>query len=232
MMEFCKLSSQESLDNEPFNVLCTLEEPFTIAANISGPDKLARWLIRKPEAAHRLLRLASDFLIGIAKYWRDTFSVDGVLILLCEPTSSNQMISSKQFEQFALPYIKEVHEEILAMGHKYIYEHICGEQNANLPYWAQVSYGDPGIISIGHEIDLETAAKYFPNDIILGNLNPTVIQTGTLEEVYEASKKVIEKGKNLPGGFIFSPGCETPPMANPDCIMAMTRAVDEFGWYQ
>jgi len=66
---------------------------------------------------------------------------------------------------------------------------------------------------------------------MIGNLEPAIIQTKTPDEVYEASRKVIEKGKKLPTGFIFSPGCEMPPKAPPENIMAMTRAVNDFGWY-
>jgi len=121
---------------------------------------------------------------------------------------------------------------VLSMGYKTIYMHICGEHNANLPYWAQIPFGDPGIVSIGHEIELEKAGEYFPSHIILGNLEPTVIQTGTAEEVYEGVRKVVEKGKNLSGGFIFSPGCELPPMAPVENIRAMTKAVNDFGRYK
>ena len=109
--------------------------------------------------------------------------------------------------------------------------HICGEHNENLPYWAQIPMGDPGIVSFGHEVDLEKAAEYFPNDIIYGNLEPAIIQSGTPEQVYEAAKVVIEKGKKAPGGFILAPGCEMPPRAAPENVMAMTRAVNDFGWY-
>lgn len=230
-MQFYKLASRERLDNQPFNVTFIAGSAFKMAANISGPEKLARWLIKEPDVAHRLLRLATDHIIEQAQYWKDTFGIDGVLPRGGEPTSANDFISPKHFEQFALPYLKEVNEKILAMGYKHIYQHICGEHNMNLTYWARIPFGDPGIISVGHEIELETAARSFPNDIIVGNLEPAIIQNGTPDEVYEATKKVVEQGKKCPGGFAFSPGCETPPRANPECIMAMTRAINDFGWY-
>ena len=66
----------------------------------------------------------------------------------------------------------------------------------------------------------------------MGNLNTTTIQEGSPEEVYEASKLVINNGKKLNNGFIFSPGCELPPMASIENVMAMTRAVNDFGWYE
>ena len=52
------------------------------------------------------------------------------------------------------------------------------------------------------------------------------------EEVYEAARKNIEEGKRLPGGYIFSPGCQLPPKADPGNVMAMTKAVNDFGWYE
>ena len=230
-MEFCKLSASEKLDNEPFNVTFPFDGPFTMAAEICGPEKLARWLIKKPEAAHYLLRLATDFLIEFAQYWVDTFGTENLLAFNAEPTTSNQIISPRMFKEFALPYLKELHEKMLTMGYKTIFCHICGEQNLNLPYWAEVPMGNPGIISIGYEIELETAAEYFPNDIIYGNLDPSILMVETPEGVYEATKRVVEKGKKLPTGFIFGPGCEMPPRTSPDNIRAMCQAVNDFGWY-
>ena len=149
-----------------------------------------------------------------------------------EASTANTMISAKHFEAFAYPYLKEIGKKVLAMGYKHIYSHICGEQNANLPYWQHVNFGDPGIISIGHEVELETAGKYFPQHIILGNLEPAIIQTRTPDEVYEAAKKNIEDGMTkCPGGYIFSPGCEMPPKSPVENVMAMTRAVNDVGWY-
>jgi uroporphyrinogen decarboxylase len=230
-MEFCKLSSQEWLDNEPFNVMSWMGGPFTNAAQIPGIEKFSKWTIKKPEASHRLMRMSVDYHLELAKYWKDTFGIEGVLPFYGEPSAANQIISPKQFEQFALPYIKEINEALLAMGYKHILVHICGEQNLNLPYWAQIPMGDPGIVSIGHEVELETAAKYFPNDIIFGNLEPAIIQTKTPEEVYEAARKNIEDGKRLTQGYIFSPGCELPPKSPVENIVAMTQAVNDFGWY-
>jgi len=230
-MEFYKLSSQESLDNKPWNVAACLEGAFTTAGNICGPEKLAKWMLKKPDAVRHMLRLSTDYMVELAQYYKDTFGTGGVLPMDWEPTSANEIISAKQFEEFAMPYIKEVHEKVLAMGFKTMFMHICGEHNSNLPFWAKIPMGDPGIVSIGHEIELATIARYFPNDVIMGNLEPAIIQAGTPQEVYQATKVVVEKGKQCSGGYIFTPGCELPPMASLDNIRAMNNAVNDAGWY-
>jgi uroporphyrinogen-III decarboxylase len=78
---------------------------------------------------------------------------------------------------------------------------------------------------------LQKAAETFPHDIIMGNLEPAIIQTRTAEEVYEAAKANILDGITIKGGYIFSPGCALPPKAPPENIMAITRAVNDVGWY-
>ncbi|MFC1919920.1 uroporphyrinogen decarboxylase family protein [Chloroflexota bacterium] len=213
-------------------ILFQLPGPWDVASSMCGLDQMCRWAMKKPELSHRLLRLATDFLVQVAQYWIDTFGPERVLPLGGHPQTSNDIVSPKIFEAFCLPYIKELHEKVLAIGIKHILCHICGEQNLNLPYWEQIPFGDPGIVSFGHEVDLETAGKYFPNDIIAGNVEPAIIQTGTPEQVYELTKTCIKKGRKHPGGFMLAPGCEMPPKAPSYNVWTMMKAISDLGWYE
>lgn len=229
--KFAKLARQERLDNEPFNSIISGGGSFSTCANIAGIERFLKWLIKKPDLAHYLLRFVTDWKLERLPQQSESVGFDGVLPMGGEPTTSNQLISPKQFEEFAYPYIKEIQEKVMALGYRTSYVHICGEQNLNLPYWAKIPFGDPGIISVGHEVRLETAAQYFPNDIILGNLESAIVQTGTPEEVYAATKEVVEEGKMIPGGYIFSTGCDLPPKAPVTNVRMMTKAVNDVGWY-
>ena len=228
MVEVGKLVEKSGAKFVNFSV----KGPFDCAAQICGVEQFCRWMMKRPELAHRLLRVAVDYSMEFVRYWVDTFGLEhSNLAFTGAPTTANQIISPKHFEEFALPYIKEVHEKMIAMGIKHILCHICGEQNLNLPYWAQIPMGDPGIVSFGHEVDLEDASKYFPNDVLCGNVEPAVIQMGTPEEVYELSRICIEKGRKHPGGFMLAPGCELPPLAPRNNVWMMMKAINDFGWY-
>jgi len=205
--------------------------PWEVACSICSMERLGRWAIKKPELTHRLLRLTTDFMGQITQYWVDTFGPERLLFFTAHPQTSNQLISPKIFDEFCLPYIQEHHEKILATGCKHIICHVCGEQNLNLSSWAKIPMGDPGIVSFGHEVDLEIASKHFPHDVIMGNIEPAVIQTGTPEQVYELARICIEKGRKHLGGFMLAPGCEMPPKAPPYNVWTMMKAVSDFGWY-
>jgi uroporphyrinogen decarboxylase len=92
--------------------------------------------------------------------------------------------------------------------------------------------GDPGIISIGKEINITTAISYFgKTTIIAGNIEPTLLQTGTPRQVYECCRQAIENGKQAPRGYVLMPGCEVPINTPPYNLYTMKKAVDDFGRY-
>jgi uroporphyrinogen decarboxylase len=209
-----------------------LAGPMEAAGAVIGVEKTCKLMIKKPELVHKAFRVFTDFRIAQAKLWRDRFGAERLVPLMGGPTSSNQIVSPRHFETFILPYVRELHAKLRDMGYRHLFFHPCGEQNANMPFWSQVDMGDPGIVSVGHEVSLDTVAKYFPRDIVFGNLEPAKVQTETPEQVYEASKELILKGKTIPGGYIFSVGCELPPMAPSYNVWMMTKAVNDLGWYE
>lgn len=201
----------------------------TLAGNLSSIESLCRWMIKRPELVHHLAQLAGEHVVQVAEYWVNTFGPERIIFYSAAPTESNQMISPKQVEEFFIPYQKKTNEKLLAMGIKHLFVHICGDHNLNLPLWSQIPMGDPGIVSFGHEVDIETAARYFPNDIIVGNVNPTTLHLGTAEEVYELSRVCIEKGKRAPGGFMLAAGCTISPFTPNNNFGAMHKALEDFG---
>jgi uroporphyrinogen decarboxylase len=63
----------------------------------------------------------------------------------------------------------------------------------------------------------------------MGNISSTIIQSGSAEDVYEATVRVIEQGKKCPGGFMLAPNCDLPPRAPVENVWAMMRAATDFG---
>ncbi len=208
-----------------------IEAPFVGAGNLCSVTRLCRWILKKPEIAHKLLQVVTDFKIELVRYLAERFGTEKMIPWVGDATASNVIISPQMFAEFAMPYTKRLHENILSLGYRHIIAHICGDQNRNYPYWAQIPMGDPGIISVSQEVDLETAMEYFPNDIIMGNITPSIIQAGTAEQVYEEAKKCLEKGRRAASGYMLAPGCELPAKAPPYNVWTIMRCIDDHGRY-
>jgi uroporphyrinogen decarboxylase len=52
------------------------------------------------------------------------------------------------------------------------------------------------------------------------------------EQIYELSRAAIAKGKRAPGGFVLAPGCDIPVMTPSGNLHAMTKAINDYGWYE
>jgi uroporphyrinogen decarboxylase len=228
VMRFAQLQAEHG-----FPVFFPSRSPFTMAADISGVAQFCRWLLKKPELCQRLIEIALEHITNVLRYWVETFGSERVFAWLIVITESNQVVSPRQVEKLAIPALVEYCKRIRAMGITRLGFHICGDQNLNLPILSELSpWKHPSVLSFGHEVDLEVAAKFFPQDIIFGNIEPAVIQTGSPEDVYRLSRLAIEKGRKAPGGFVLGPGCGLPVFAPPVNIYAMTKAIHDFGWYE
>lgn len=201
--------------------------PFTFCANLCGVDKFLEWAASEPQAVHHAMRLMTDHLKQVADLFISTFGAERVLPRVASPTDG--LISPRMYEKLVLPYRLELHRHVLDQGVRHIYDHICGNQNHLLPKLAQLPWGDPGMLSFGHEVDLLEAAAIFPDEIICGNVDPAVIVRGSAEEVYAACRATIERGKQIASGYIFMGGCDIPAGVPPYHIYLMSKATKEFG---
>jgi len=223
-LDFARRCQKNGLPVFPF-----ITSPIEGARSLCGPELLMRWMIKEPDLAHRLLRLATDYSVAVVRLFAATFPPAEMLTYLAAPTASNQMLSPRFFETFVLPYQKKLHEKILQTGIRHIYCHICGEQNKNLPLWREIPMGNPGIVSFGHEVAIETAVNFFGSDcIIAGNIEPAVIHLGQPEEVYRLSMTALARGSQAPRGYILMPGCGIPPNVPTENLLMLKKAAVDF----
>ena len=227
-MEFSRLQ-----ENVATPITVVLGGPFTIAGNVCSVEKVCRWTLKKPELVHRILQKAADHIVEVVTYWAETFGSEQIFPQIWEPSASNDILSPKQFERFVFPRLLESSKKILDLGIKHILYHICGEQNKNLPLWAQVPMGNPGICSFGREVDIRAAIDHVgKSSIIAGNISPSALQSGSPSEIYALCKDALIKGLKSPRGFMLMPGCEVPPNSPPHNVYVMRKAVNDFGWYE
>jgi len=231
MLEFSRLQ-----DRERRMLTVQLGSVFTSAANMVELGTFLRWMIKRPDLAHHLLRLMTDFYVEVARRWTELFPGRMITGFDGGPTEANHLISPKQFREFALPYAREVHEKALAFGVTRFHTHACGEQNANLPSYREIQFGQPdgppGMMSFGHEVRLRDAIEILGDRVIIaGNVEPTLLQTAQPETVWEATRDAVLEGKEAPLGYVLVTGCSVPTSAAPYNLFTMVKAAKQFGQY-
>lgn len=206
--------------------------PTSMSAAIVGDSTLMRWMIRQPETVHKLQRKVTNFLLRAAQITIDTYGAENCSAFCALPMDSNLLMSSKAFEQFAKPYIKEILGYYVQKGVKSFMIHLCGNHTGNLAHWKDMPLPPRTIFSIGHEMDLAATGRFIGKDHVLaGNISTTLLQAGSPDEVFADTVRCLKDGMEHPGGFILMPACELPPNTPLPNMEAMAQAVFEHGYF-
>lgn len=207
--------------------------PLGVASDIADIQLLMRWMYQKPELVHRLLRIATDYLLEVANWFIKEFGAENCSAFSTYPNECHALLSPEMFAKFSLPYVKEIHNKLINKGVKRWTIHLCGNHTNNLTYWInEIKLAPRSLISIGGEMDIKHVAETFGKEhIVGGNLDTTLLQIGSPKEVYIEAKRIINKMKYNPGGFVLMPACALPPLTPSANLQALIKAVNDFGKY-
>ncbi len=238
------LASLEVVDTEPIQIhlqvvdrLSQLAEgissvsvsvggPLTIAAYLRDTTQLMKDFIKKPDQAKALLEL----VLQAQKDCVDAFAPYGVSFSLGDPIASPAIISPKQFEKFAKPYLAELADYIYEQTASKPSLHICGKTEA---IWEQIKELNLSSFSVDNEVDLAEANRFFGDKMALtGNIPPVdVIYGGDQASIEAAVKESIDKAYDTPMGYTIAPGCNLPiatPLEHVEYFMEAARHYSQY----
>lgn len=198
--------------------------PFTTAASLRGTENFLRDLHRCPEDAHRLLQLATE---NTFRYMDAVFDL-GMTCSIGEPTASGTLLSQKQFQIFAKPYLKMFVDYIIKRVGAGPMLHICGNSSR---IWSDMADTGATTLSLDNEIDLEEAKHAVGDRVcLLGNVKPVdTLMKGTPEDVRNEVRECLRKTYDNPKGYILSSGCGLALATPPENVHAFVEAARTFG---
>jgi uroporphyrinogen decarboxylase len=194
--------------------------PFTKAANLRGVEQLMRDTYKNREFVKRVVDFAKELILTFYEPLIKDAGMEAVSI--ADPTASGDLISKRQFVEFALPALKELVKEIDRMGAR-TFLHICGNTSDKLQ---EIAESKAGCFSLDHKVDIAMAKRELQGRIcIAGNVNPVaVLAEGTPQEVRKAAEECIASAAEG-GGYVLCPGCDIPPSVPLENIRAFVGAV-------
>lgn len=183
----------------------SLGAPFTVAAHILSPEQMLKSMIKHKEEVHQLIEQCLHLQMEVVDHFSQ---IESIIFHVADPMASSNLISPKFYQEFALPYCKQLVDKIHSYG-KEVTLHICGDTIKILP--AMLETG-ADIFSLDQAVNLEEASHILGNRAaILGNIDAVnILQEGTAEEIERAVKAILDQAGNHPGGFILGPGCDIP----------------------
>jgi hypothetical protein len=206
--------------------LC-MEAPFDTFSMSRGLVDFCYDLMDHPGPLARAALLLSDGYVQVGDYFTKATGVRRVLVF-CHRTS-NDFISPKHFEQYALPPLKKIVSGLVERGIT-PFLHLDGNWDGNLEYLHELPKASV-VLQFDGRTDIFRAKETIGEHCcIFGDVPASMLAFGGKEEVSDYCKKLIDEiGRN--GGFILAAGCEVAPNARPENVKAMIDAVKKFGYY-
>jgi uroporphyrinogen decarboxylase len=200
--------------------------PLTLSGILRKTDALMIDLIKNTKFIHDLNKLSVE---ASKAYALAKIESGADIIVAGDPTASTTMISPKMFEQFELPYLKDLFTSVSKAG-AIPSLHICGQTTPILEKMVETG---AKILELDYQVELKEAKRRVGSKVcIQGNVNPTgVLLRGSVADVLTESRKCI-KDAAAGGGYILSTGCEVPYETKIENVKALVKAAKEFGRYK
>jgi uroporphyrinogen decarboxylase len=212
---------KEEVGNE-FAIFANINGPFQAAAQLLGMLEAAKSMRRSPDILLELLDLTTRTVINFMKA---EIKAGADAIILGDPMSSTSVISPEEFARFSLPYIQQV---VRVAGSVPIILHICGDTTRIIDKMVETG---ARYLELDSGVDLARVRMRYGNTIgLIGNVNPTLLLTGTAQEVEESCRKAIA-GAGLSGAYILGTGCELPKDTPHENLDRMVISADKYGRY-
>jgi uroporphyrinogen-III decarboxylase len=174
-------------------------------------------LYRCPEKVIAAMNAAMPDAIKSAL--RGARSIGVPRVFLAGERGSGNMTSPKHFEQFYLPWLKQLVDALVGEGITPLL-HFDGDWTRYLAYLKELPQGKC-ILDLDSTTDIFKAKDLLGDHMcIMGDVPATLLSLGTPEEVETYCRKLIDHvGKD--GGFILSSGCTVPYNAKIENLKAM-----------
>ncbi len=203
----------------------TSDGPFGVAGDLMGQTELFTAVVDRPDFVRELLRIITDKMIAYLDFcWkeeglpapRDFAWTDDLAVSL----------SSETFRSVVLPHDLRLRSQFDG----YVSLHMCGATNHLLEIFADDLKVNE-LQGFGYQVSLDRVASVMGGRVVLiGNVNPMLIHSGTREDVIAATRRVIERLAPLKG-LIIQDGNNLPPGTPIENINAMMEAAERYGRY-
>lgn len=188
------------------NLLKNIDMDTLIVGNLTGPVSLASSLVntsnyykdlrRNPKEAHELMNFITENLICFGK---EQIKSGADIIAISDPSGTGEILGPKLFNEFALPYINRIVDELNPLCNNGVIVHICGRLK---PIYKELNNLRSNILSFDSIVSIKEVKESINNKIFMGNVSTLALDKGTKESIKSACSFCIDNGIN-----ILAPAC-------------------------
>lgn len=203
---------RETLAN--IHIYTAVTGPMTTASGIRPLEKLLKDTRKDKENLKELLEISLTYTLDWVRIFTEKIGPGPIKI--ADPISSLDLLGPKQFDEFSLPYLASLVDEIIKItGHKPVL-HICGHTQK---IWSRLRELNISRFSVDNCEDMGELKDVLGDKIMIeGNLDPTaILLKGSPDDVGKETLRILKASSDSPRGMVLNAGCtisEYTPIEN------------------
>jgi uroporphyrinogen decarboxylase len=203
----------------------TSDGPFGVAGDLMGQTELFLGVYERPDFVRELLRIVTDKLIEWLDFcWEEEKLPTPKSFAWTDDLAVS--LSADTYRDLVLPFEQRLRFHFDG----YVSLHMCGKSDHMLDIFAD-DLKINELQGFGWQVNLDRVASALGGRVVLlGNVNPMLVHSGTPEQVREAVRQIIEKLGPF-RGLIIQDGNNIPPGSPLENINAMMEAAEMYGRY-
>ncbi len=183
-------------------VFCGVIGPYSLAGRLFDMTELMMECYDNPDDVKLLLEKATAFIKEYVLAFK-AVGADGVI--MAEPAAG--LLSPDLADEFSMPYVKEIFDAVNDDDFIVCY-HNCGNAVVNMT--ESIVELNADIYHFGNAIEMTDILPKMPeNAVIMGNIDPILFRSGTIEEIESNIQKLFDECSQYKN-FMISSGCDIP----------------------
>jgi hypothetical protein len=138
--------------------------------------------------------------------------------------TASALVNRKIWDNLVWPYMKPAAEQLLKYGKIPIF-HLDQNWDRDIERFGELPAGKI-ILNTDGMTNLPKTRKALPGYALMGDVPPTLLTTGTPQQVSDYVRKLIDEVG--PQGLFVCPGCDTPVSAKFENLVAMVKTTNEW----
>lgn len=208
------LEAIRELRNSRVPVIGNVSGHISTASSVVNPLEIFKMMRREPERTARFMAFINDYLI---RYALEMVKAGADVICISDPTATGEILGSRDFQKFAVPYyqniIKALHKEGIP-----VILHICGNASKIVESLNEV---EANAVSFDSIVNMKMARGGIKRGL-MGNVSTQLLHTGEREKIVSITRNALQSEVD-----IVAPACGLSMATSISNLKAMTDYVKE-----
>lgn len=182
--------------NEEVPIIANLTGPVSLASSLLEPMIYYKEIRKKPEKVHELMEFVTNNLIIFGKA---QLEAGADILTISDPSGTGEILGSKNFSEFAVPYLNKIIDELKVYAKGGTIIHICGRLKS---IYKELNSLHSDAISFDSITSVTQVKENVSNKAIMGNVSTFALENSDVKSLETMCNACLKNGVD-----ILSPAC-------------------------